>query len=256
MNQIPPYRRNRAYITQSTSTQLHLRNPYVVAFFSFAYPGFGHLLQHKYLAAFILILWELFINNLANVNLCIHYSMIGDFETAKEVVNERWLILYVSIYMLGIWDSYRTTVELNRQYILADREDAPVLPIVLGSLGINYLDKRKPWIALVWSALVPGLGHLYIHRTITGFFIFGYTVAILYYGQIPLGIKYSMLGDFDKTKEVLNIQWLLYLPSIYLFIIYDAYTSCVELNKLAEKETSKFLRKHYQHPNFEFPVKD
>lgn len=256
MNQIPSYRRKRANINQFTSTQLHLRNPYVVAFFSFAYPGFGHLLQHKHLAAFILIVWELFINNLANVNLSIHYTMIGDFDKAKEVVNERWLILYVSIYMLGIWDSYRTTVELNKQYILADREDAPILPLVLGSLGINYLDKRKPWVALAWSALVPGLGHLYIHRIITGFFIFGYTVAILYFGHIPLGIKYTMLGEIQKSKEVLNMQWLLYLPSIYLFIIYDAYTSCVELNKLAEKEMSKFLRQNYQHPDFEFPVRD
>jgi hypothetical protein len=226
----------------------------VVAFFSFSYPGFGHLLQDRYLSAFILIVWELFINTYAKVNLGIFYSMIGDFDKAKDVLEERWLILYVGIYMLGIWDSYRTTVDMNKQYVLADREDAPVKPFVYGSWDINYLDKRHPLIAIAWSVLVPGLGHLYLHKIITGFFIFGYTVAILYFGHIPMGIKYTLVGEFQKAKEVMEPQWVLFLPSIFLFIIYDAYTSAVEHNKLFEKEMSKYLRQNYQNPHFKFPV--
>jgi hypothetical protein len=250
----PSYRRKRAFLSQFTVKPLHLRNPFVVAFFSFSYPGFGHLLQNRHLSAYILIVWELFINNYANVNLGIYYSLIGDFEQAKEVLVERWLILYVGIYMLGIWDSFRTTIDMNKQYILADREDAPLNPLVFGVWDINYLDKFIPWVAAAWSALIPGLGHLYLHKMLTGFFIFGYTVAIMYYGHVPLGIKYTMVGNFEQAKEVLDKQWLLYLPSIYLFIIYDAYTSAVEQNKLFEKEMSKYLRLHYQHRSFKFPV--
>jgi hypothetical protein len=254
VNNFPTHRRIRAYQSQFTISQLHLRNPYVVAFFSFSYPGFGHLLLHRYLSAFILILWELFINQYAQVNSGIYYSLLGDFDKAKEVLEERWLIIYVSIYMLGIWDSYRTTLDMNKQYLLADREDAPLPPLELGSWDINYLDKRNPLVALAWSALIPGLGHLYLHKMITGFFIFGYTVAILYFGDIPMGIKYTMVGDFEKAKDIFHIQWLLYLPSIYLFIIYDAYTSAVEYNKLFEKEMSKYLRQNYQTRNFKFPI--
>jgi tetratricopeptide (TPR) repeat protein len=254
MKTLSTSRRSRAYITQFSLSQLHLRNPYVVAFFSFSYPGFGHLLLHRYLSAFILIMWELFINNLANVNLGIYYTLLGDFDKAKEVLEERWLLLYVGIYMLGIWDSYRTTIDINKQYILADREDSPLVPLKMGSWDINYLDKRIPWVASAWSALVPGLGHLYLHKMISGFFIFGYTVAILYYGHIPLGIKYTMIGDFEKAKDVMDQQWLLYLPSIYLFIIYDAFSSTVEYNKLFEKELSKYLRENYQNKEFDFPV--
>ncbi|MFD2444275.1 hypothetical protein ACFSO7_09880 [Bacillus sp. CGMCC 1.16607] len=254
MNEPPTYRRCRAYMSTFSTSQLHLRNPYVVAFFSFSYPGFGHLMQHRFLPAFVLIIWELFINNMANVNLGIFYSLIGEFDTAKEVLKERWLILYVGIYMLGIWDSYRSTVDMNKQYILADREDAPILPIKIGAWGINYLDKRHPWVAVAWSALVPGLGHLYLHKVITGFFIFGYTIAILYFGHIPLGIKHTMLGEFEMAKDVMDKQWLLYLPSIYLFILYDAYSSSVEYNKLFEKEMSKYLRLNYQNTDYKFPV--
>jgi hypothetical protein len=254
VNQDHTIRRSRAYFSQFSTSQLHLRNPFVVAFFSFSYPGFGHLLLNRYLSAFILILWELFINNMAHVNLGIFYTMLGDFEKAKEVLEERWLMIYVGIYMLGIWDSYRTAIDMNKQYILADREDAPLTPIKFGSWGINYLDKRNPWVAAAWSALVPGLGHLYIYKMIFGFFIFGYTVAILYFGHIPMGIKATMLGNFEKAKDVLSIQWLLYLPSIYLFIIYEAYASAVEYNKLFEKEMSRYLRQNYQNTKFKFPI--
>lgn len=254
MNQISPFRRRRAFVSQFTTAQLHLKNPWVVAFFSFSYPGFGHLMQHRYASAFILILWETFINGMANVNLGIFYSLLGDFEKAKEVLDERWLILYVSIYMFGIWDGYRTTIDLNKQYILADREDAPLLHIKMGSWDMNYLDKRKPWVALVWSVLFPGLGHLYLHNVISGFFIFIYTVGLCYYGNILLGIQYSMLGEFGRAKEVLEMQWVLYFPSIYLFIIYDSYVSAVENNKLFEKEMSYYLRNKYQNPNFKTPI--
>lgn len=254
MNQNQSPRRTIALMNQFTIGQLHMRNPWVVAFFSFAYPGFGHLMQHRYAPAFILIGWELFINNMAHVNLGIMYSLLGDFDTAKQVVEERWLILYVGIYMLGIWDSYRTTVDFNKQYLLADREDAPIRGFVIGTWDINFLDKRKPWVAMMWSALVPGLGHLYVHKVVTGFFIFGYTVMILYCAQIPRGIMLSMVGDFVQAKQILIMQWLLYLPSIYFFILYDAYATSIEYNILFEKEMSRYLRANYQNSEFKFPV--
>lgn len=254
MNQIPPYRRQRAFLSQFTTGQLHLKNPWVVAFFSFSYPGFGHLLHHRYLAGFFLILWETFINGFSKVNLGILYTLLGDFEKAKDVLDQRWLILYVSIYMFGIWDSYRTTVDLNKQYILADREDAPLLNIKMGSWDTNYLDKRKPWVALMWSLLFPGLGQLYQHNVITGFFIFLYTVAICYFGHILPAIHLSMTGNFVQAKNMLNMQWTIYLPSIYFFIIYDSYVSAIEKNKLFEKEMSKYLRLKYQNKNFKYPI--
>lgn len=254
MTQYPQARRQRAHLSQFTTSVLQIKNPWVVAFFSFSYPGFGHLLLHRYVAGFILILWETFINDLSNVNLGIMYTLIGDFEKAKEVLDERWLLLYVGIYMFGIWDGYRTTVDLNKLCLLADREDAPVNPITMGAWDINFMDKRKPWVAVVWSALFPGLGHLYIHKVIAGFFIFAYTVGIMYFGHIPQGIQYTMIGEFSKAKEILDMQWLIYLPSIFFFILYDAYSATVEYNLLFEKEMKRFLRDNYQKKEFKFPI--
>ncbi|MEH6991211.1 hypothetical protein V7075_00690 [Neobacillus drentensis] len=253
MTQNSQARRYRAHLSQFTTSVLQTKNPWVVAFFAFSYPGFGHLLLHRYIAGFILIIWEMFINGQANVNLGILYTLTGDFSEAKKVMDERWLMLYVGIYMFGIWDSYRTTVDLNKQYILADHEDASLLPITMGAWDINFIDKRKPWVAITWSALFPGLGHLYIHKVIAGFFIFAYTVAIMYFGHIPEGIQFTMLGKFSDAKKVVDMQWLLYLPSIYFFILYDAYNSTVDYNLLFEKEMKKFLRENYQKKKFIFP---
>lgn len=254
LNQLPPFRRTRAYMSEFTTTQLALRNPWVVAFFSFAYPGFGALMLHRYVNAFILLLWEVFINSQAKVNLGILYSLIGQFDKAKEVLDERWLMLYVGIYMYAIWDTYRSTVDLNKQSILADREDAPLIPIKLGVWDINYLDKRKPWVAVAWSLIAPGLGHLYLHKVIVGFIFFGYTIGLMYISHVPQAIHYTLIGDFTQAKSVLDMQWTLYLPSIYCFIFYDAYVSCVEFNKLFHKEQSKYLKQNYQNPDFEMPI--
>ena len=254
MNQMPPFRRTRAHISQFTISQLHLRNPWVISFFAFSYPGFGHLLLHRYAAAFILITWEAFINNMANVNLGILYSLLGDFETAKKALDEKWLMLYVGIYMFSIWDSYRVTVDHNKLYLLADREDAPIPSLNIGSWDINSLGRCKPWIALAWSFLMPGLGHLYIHKILTGFFVFGYTITVLYFGHIPQAIQFTMVGEFAQAKQIINMQWAMYLPSIYVFIVYDSYVSAVEYNKLFEKELSNYLRRNYQNPNFKPPI--
>lgn len=85
MKLIPPARRRRAHLSQFTTTHLHLRHPLIVAFFSFSFPGFGNFMQHRYATAFILIVWELFIHTKAHVNTGILYSLLGDFEKAKEL---------------------------------------------------------------------------------------------------------------------------------------------------------------------------
>ncbi len=253
MQQLPPYRRTRAFLSPFSLIQIHMRNPWVVAFFSFAYPGFGYLIQQRLAKAFILIVWEIFINNSAKINLGIMYTLLGHFDQAKEVLDERWLMLYVPIYFFAIWDSYRSTVDMNKLYLLADREDAKLLPMSIGTWDINYLDKRKPFLAFMWSVIGPGLGHLYVHKFITGIFIFAYSISLIILSHLPLGLHYSLLGEFDRAKAVLDMQWLLYLPSIFSFIFYDAYNSAVELNKLFSKEQSGFLRENFQNESFEMP---
>jgi hypothetical protein len=244
-----------AYISLLGTTQLHLRNPFVIACWSAAFPGMGHLLLSKYLRGFALFLWELYINYMANINLLILYSFIGDFEKAKQVVDIRWMTLYIPTYIFAIWDSYRTTIDLNHIYMLAAREDAEISPFKIGSLEINYLDKRKPWVSAIWSLAIPGSGQLYIHRLLTAFFLLLWWIAICYYSKLLPSLHYTLLGDFAHAKSVLNMQWFLNIPSVHLFSMYDAYTNTVENNKLFDWEQSRFLKNHYENSNFVMPFK-
>lgn len=249
-------RRQVAHVSILGTTQVHLRNPWIIAWWSAAFPGLGHLLLSKYLRGFLLFIWEVFVNIKAHINLGIYYSFIGEFDKAKEVLNKDWMLLYVATYIFAIWDSYRTTIDINNVYKLAAREDAEIRPYNIQSLEINYLDKRTPINAFLWSILLPGGGQLYIHRIITAAFTVIWWIVIIYYSKLLPAIHYSLLGEFQQATSILDIQWTLNIPSVYGFAIYDAYVNTVENNKLYDWEQSKFLKRQYQYEKFNMPVKD
>ncbi len=251
----PKPRRKIAYLSILGTTQLHLRNPYVIAWWSAAFPGLGHLLLSKYLRGFLLFIWEVIINVYAHLNMAIFYTFTGRFQLAKEVLDTRWLLLYNAVYIFAIWDSYRTTNDINNNYILAAREDAEIQSFRVSSMEINYLDKRQPWVSALWSLLMPGLGQLYIHRLITAAFTLVWWIAILYFSNVLPSFHYTLLGDFRQAKAVLDEQWVMNVASVYMFSVYDAYVNTVENNKLFDWEQSKFLKRDYQNSYFVLPDK-
>lgn len=253
--QQPHARRYKAYISVLGTTQLHLRNPYVIAWWSAAFPGLGHLLLSKYLRGYLLFTWEVVVNTMTHINLAILYSFTGNFAMAKEVVNINWFILYFPTYLFAIWDSYRTTIDLNNTYILAERENANIQPFRISAVEINYLDKRSPWVALAWSALVPGAGQLYIHRILVSTFLLIWWIVLVYFSHLLPGLHLVLLGEFESAALAVDPQWLMNIPSVYFFAMYDAYTNTVENNKLFENELDQFLNETYQNTNFVMPLK-
>lgn len=244
----------RAYLSEFTTNQLHLKKPNIVAAWSLFSPGLGNLLQDRKLKGLILVVWGIVVNNGAKINLAVWYSLTGHFDAAKHVVNTRWLLLYVAVYVYAAWDAYRGTVDTNKLYILADREDSPIKPFTIKTLDMNFLDKRTPWLAAMWSALLPGLGNLYLHKIIPGMFFVAWTITVAYFSHAMQVIHLTMVGDFTHAKSIVDIQWLLYVPAIYGFQIYDAYVSAVEYNKLFDKAQSKWLRDNYQQKGFKMPI--
>jgi TM2 domain-containing membrane protein YozV len=243
-------RRYKAHVSTLGTTQLHLRNPYIIAWWSAAFPGFGHLLLSKYLRGYALFLWEVVVNLSAHVNLSMVYSFQGNIDMAKDVLNTRWLLMYIPVYIFGIWDSYRTTVDMNRVYLLADREDHRFNTYAIGALEINYLDKRNPVLSIIWSLFIPGLGQLYIHRILTALFVIVGLVVFFYYSHVQEAGSLLFLGKVKEATSVLNPEWLLFLPSHYGFSLYDSYMNTVENNKLFEKELRGHLKENYQSPGF------
>ncbi|WP_261808063.1 hypothetical protein [Paenibacillus sp. N3.4] len=247
-------RRLLAYLSLLGTTQLHLRNPLIIAWWSAAFPGFGHLLLSKYLRGFILIGWEMLINSQMHLNEAMVYTFIGQFERANEIINLQWMSFYAPVYLFSIYDSYRTSVDMNHQYILAKREKAPIDVLTLGSMEVNYLDKRSPWLAIAWSLLMPGIGQLYTHRIINAFFLMATWIVLSYLAHLLEGIQFLFFCDWSQAASVLEMRWLLFLPSIYGFAVYDANVSTVEYNKLFDHEQISMLQKGYQPSRFKFPT--
>lgn len=239
-------RRFKAHVSAFGTTQLHLRNPYIIAWWSAAFPGFGHLLLSKYLRGYSLFIWEIFINTMSHLNEAMVYSFTGNIDMAKQVLEPRVLLLYIPVYIFAIWDSYRTTVDMNKVFMLAERENASFNSYTMGAFEINYLDKRRPLMAVIWSLFTPGLGQLYIHRVLTAIFTMIFVIVFIYLSNILLAVQYLFMGEISQATKVIDPQWFLFIPSHMGFAIYDSYVNTVENNKLFESEQRKFLKDKYQ----------
>lgn len=244
------FRRYKAHVSIAGTTQFHLRNPYIIAWWSAAFPGFGHLLLNKHLRGLLLFIWEVIVNYNAKINAAMVHTFCGDIQLAKETLSIRWMLMYIPVYLFAIWDSYRTCVDMNKVYLLAERENAPFNSFAIGALEINYLDKRQPVMSVIWSLFMPGLGHLYIHRIVSAFFSLTWTVIFLYFSKTLIAVHLLFIGEIAQATAVLDRQWLMYMPSMWGFAVYDSYANTVENNKLFNSEQKGFLIKHYQSPKF------
>ncbi|WP_123915707.1 hypothetical protein [Bacillus sp. FJAT-42376] len=253
---VQPYHRRRliAAVNPYMTNVFHLRNPFIVSWWSASFPGFGHVLLGKYITGFLLMAWEVFANNIAHLNEGIYYSMTGRPGMALDVMNEEWLWLYVTFYVFIIWDSYRQSIEYNKYFVLSFREGAPIQMKNISPLEINVLEKRKPVYALFWSLLTPGLGHFYLNRLPSIVFGVLFWIITAYYSGLYKCIFYTASGQFGLVHQIAQPQWFLFLPSLYVFLAYDSYVSTVEYNKLFDRELEKHMQSRYQHPDFKMPL--
>ncbi|WP_010096085.1 hypothetical protein [Ornithinibacillus scapharcae] len=236
----PRYAKGKISVWGTNS--VYPRPPWIAAWWSAAFPGFGHMFLGKYLHGFILIIWEIVVNNFSNLNVAIALSFHGNFEEAKAIVNQDWVLLYLAVYIYSIWDSYRCAVEIKKSHVLAEIEDAPVTPSDVSFFDVVILDKKKPLLGLFWSFVTPGLGQLYGGSTVVGAFMLAWWVFICYKAVAIRTWLYSFLGDFDRAVVMVDWQWFLFIPSIFAFAIYQAYVSVTESNILYDIEQIRFLR--------------
>jgi hypothetical protein len=252
--QVPIVRRPKAAISGYSINSFQLRNPWVIAGWSLLYPGFGHLRLVSVGKGVVLFGGELLLNTYAQINLAILYSFTGNFAMAKQVLNNHMLLLYCGILVFAIWDSYRSTVEINKFSVLADHENAPIVPMIIGSAGLNAFEKRNPWVAAAWSAVLPGAGHLYCLTLVPAFFFMISGAVIIYFSHLCPAICYTAMGQLAQAKEVVDWQWLLNVPSFYGFTIFDAYAKSIEINKTFDQEQAQYLRNNYQSQQFKMPI--
>lgn len=243
-------RRQTAVVGPWNTMVINNRNPYTVTFWSMACAGLGQILLDRYFRGFILLIGEIFLNYLANLNYAIFYTITGQYALAKEVININALLLYLGIYCFSIFDSYRDTVVINNAYRLADRENAKITCFAANKTGFTILQNVSPYIALIWSAILPGAGCFVLQRMNRAMYLLALWSVNAYFAGFYSAVFFTVSGHYELAKESLNIQWLLNLPSIWLFSMFESYNCALENNKVHKRELSNFLTEEYRRTCF------
>ncbi|WP_100013272.1 hypothetical protein [Lentibacillus sediminis] len=74
---------------------------------SIALPGFGQLLNGKYLKGILLIFLEFLVNVMGNLNTIILLSFHGEIDKAIQQADYQWLMFYPCLYFFAMWDAYK-----------------------------------------------------------------------------------------------------------------------------------------------------
>ncbi|MBY7144054.1 hypothetical protein KFZ56_13560 [Virgibacillus sp. NKC19-3] len=247
------YRSIIGSISPSMVNNIDIKNPKVIAWWSAAFPGYGHLILGNYFIGIILLIHEGVINAFSGLNLAIYYSFIGEFAQALQSIDTTWLLAYIPPYIFAIWNSYQQTKQLNEDYIIARQRGFDIYLSSMSLYSFNRLEEKNPYVAVFWSLLAPGLGHIYINRILMVLLV-PFLILILHNSELLPAVHFTMIGDFESARNATNPQWLMNLPSIYGFMVYDAYVKTVEYNKLYKMYQQRYLEKTYQHHQFQMPI--
>jgi hypothetical protein len=77
--------------------------------------------------------------------------------------------------------------------------------------------------AILWSVAFPGFGQLLNGHLIKGimFIILEFTINVN--SMFNQAIMFSFLGKIKEATAVVDYQWLMFYPCVYMFAMYDAY---------------------------------
>ncbi len=86
---------------------------------------------------------------------------------------------------------------------------------------------------ILWSIALPGFPQLLVGLWLKGALFVILEIIINVQSNFNLGIMYSFLGETHRAASVIDYQWLMFYPCLYMFAMWDAY-------KLAEGSKSKY----------------
>ena len=74
---------------------------------SIALPGFGQLLNGKYVKGIVFIFLEILVNVQGSLNVAILLSFQGEIEKAIQQADYQWIMFYPCLYFFSMWDAYK-----------------------------------------------------------------------------------------------------------------------------------------------------
>jgi hypothetical protein len=77
--------------------------------------------------------------------------------------------------------------------------------------------------AILWSVAFPGFGQLLNGHLIKGIMFIFLEFIINVNSSFNQAIMFSFLGKITEATRVVEHQWLMFYPCVYMFAMYDAY---------------------------------
>ncbi|MFC0270648.1 hypothetical protein ACFFIX_04175 [Metabacillus herbersteinensis] len=77
--------------------------------------------------------------------------------------------------------------------------------------------------AVLWSIALPGFGQLLNGQIVKGIVFIILEFLINVFSQFNTSIMYSFNGDILNAMKVLDYEWLMFYPCVYMYAMYDAY---------------------------------
>lgn len=77
--------------------------------------------------------------------------------------------------------------------------------------------------AILWNVAMPGFGQLQTGNYLKGFLFIFLEFLINTKSHFNLGIMYSFQGDIARAASVIDYQWLMFYPCVYMFSMWDAF---------------------------------
>lgn len=134
-------------------------------FWSIALPGFGQLLNGKYIKGVLFITLEFLINIEGNFNEVILLSFHGKIGEAIQQADYGWLMFYPCLYFFAMWDAYKDAGGGQKPYAF--------LPFVFAAywvtVGLMYSSRMTIFGVLLGPVWLPML--FVIPGLISGFLI-------------------------------------------------------------------------------------
>lgn len=122
-------------------------------FWSIALPGFGQLLNGKWLKGVLFVALEFLINAQANFNEAIISSFHGNIDLAIQQTNFQWLMFYPCLYFFAMWDAFKDAGGGKKRHSF--------LPFVFAAyfvtVGLIFSTELKIFGVLLGPVLLPML---------------------------------------------------------------------------------------------------
>jgi hypothetical protein len=139
---------------------------------SIALPGFGQLLNRKYIKGIVFIFLELLINTQSQFNEAIWLSFLGRTYEAANIVKINWLMFYPCLYFFTLWDAFKDAGGGQTPYSF--------LPFVCSAYSVT--------VGLIYS--------------------FDVTIAGIFFGPIWLPILSVIPGvAIGRLLQILLLKW-------------------------------------------------